>query len=150
MASPSAPPPRGVYVPVPTFFTQSTSSSTPKLDTTTQISHALQLAKSGVTGLVLLGSSGEAIHLSSTERKYLISSVAQGLMKDGYTDFPLVAGVLTNSTEDAVQQLVEAQEAGARWGMVLAPGYFGAVVKQSEIVAWYTEVADASPIPILL
>lgn len=149
---PQTPPPAGVYVPVPTFFTTSSPSGshTPSLDVKTQISHSLHLARSGVRGLVLLGSTGEAIHLSSPEKKSLILNVVSGLGEGGFPRYPIIAGVLTNSVEDAIDQLNDAKEAGAQWGLVLAPGYFGAVVNQWNIQEWYKEVADASPIPILL
>jgi 2-keto-3-deoxy-L-rhamnonate aldolase len=40
--------------------------------------------------------------------------------------------------------------AGAQWGLVLAPGYFGKAVNQSNLIEWFTAVADRSPLPILM
>jgi 2-keto-3-deoxy-L-rhamnonate aldolase len=146
-------PPAGVFVPVPTFFktkAASTKSRQAEVDVATQVQHSIHLATAGIKGLVLLGSTGEAIHLSSTERKSLISGVRQGLTDGGFPDYPIMAGVLTNSVDDALEQLQDAKESGAQWGLVLAPGYFGLAVTQHNIVEWYTEVADSSPIPILM
>ena len=61
------PPPPGVYVLLPTFFlpTKASSSAHPRpapIDISTQLSHRVFLAKSGIRGLVLLGSTGEAIY----------------------------------------------------------------------------------------
>ncbi|PHH82317.1 hypothetical protein CDD83_3302 [Cordyceps sp. RAO-2017] len=46
--------------------------------------------------------------------------------------------------------MIEAGEAGARWGLCLAPGFNAAATAQEGIVAWFTAVADRSPIPILV
>jgi dihydrodipicolinate synthase/N-acetylneuraminate lyase len=49
-----------------------------------------------------------------------------------------------------VEQLVEAEEAFALWGLRLAPGYFAGAVTQEGIRRWYETVADQSPIPIMM
>ena len=146
----SSPPP-GVYVPVPTFFKPITPSShQPELDIETQSKHSLFLAKNHITGLVLLGSTGEAIHLSRPERKALISGVRKSLSASGFPDYPIQAGVLVNAVDEALEWLSDFADAGAQWGLVLAPGYFGAAVGQAGLVEWFTTVADKSPIPILI
>jgi 2-keto-3-deoxy-L-rhamnonate aldolase len=99
---------------------------------------------------VLLGSTGEAIHLSSAERKGLIAGVRQGLGEAGFPEYPIIAGILTNSADEVLEQLADAKAAGAQWGLVLAPGYFGTVVTQGNVVEWYTLVADESPLPIMM
>jgi len=150
----ATPPPRGIYVPVPTFFASKSASNydsaVPPLDTAVQVEHAVHLARAGITGLVLLGSTGEAVHLTSLERVQLISAVRQGLSSAGFPNYPLLAGTATQSIEDAVTQLSEAQKAGAQWGMCLAPGYFATAVSQAGIATWFEAVADRSPIPILV
>lgn len=146
------PPPVGVFVPVPTFFkpqADSKSSRQVEVDVATQVQHSVHLAEAGIRGLVLLGSTGEAIHMSSTERKALLAGVRKGLTDAGFPDYPIMAGVLTNSVDDALEQLHHAKESGAQWGLVLAPGYFGLAVNQQNIKEWYTDVANESPLPIL-
>ena len=150
MATVTSPPP-GVYVPSPTFFHPATAAgSQPALDIATQIKHTVFLAESGVRGLVILGSTGEAIHLSRDERRDLVSSVRKGLEDAGYRDYPIMAGVLTNSIEESLEWLADYKEAGAQWGLVLAPGYFGKAASQENLRAWYQAVADKSPLPILM
>lgn len=99
---------------------------------------------------MLLGSTGEAIHLSRVERLELISGVRKGLTDAGFLDYPIIAGILTNSVDESLEWLEDAQKAGAQWGLVLAPGYFGGAANQDNLRAWYKLVADASPIPILM
>ncbi|KAI4183227.1 MAG: hypothetical protein LQ346_006398 [Caloplaca aetnensis] len=147
----ASPPPPGIYVPVPTFFSKPPPKEpTPPLDLETQTEHALHLAKNGIRGLVLLGSTGEAIALTNEDRKSLIAHIRQELDRAGYKDYPLIAGTATQGIEDTVKQLQFSKEAGAQWGLVLAPGFFATVVTQQGIIDWYTAVADHSPLPILI
>jgi 2-keto-3-deoxy-L-rhamnonate aldolase len=143
-------PPEGVFVPVPTFFKESTSSTLQaQVDVETQVQHSVHLAKNGIRGLVLLGSTGEAIHLSRNERYELLAGVRKGLTEAGFPDYPIMAGVLTNSIEEAIEWLEDSKKAGCQWGLVLAPGYFGLAANQENIQEWYTLVANKSPLPIL-
>ncbi|KAH8148256.1 uncharacterized protein LAJ45_07708 [Morchella importuna] len=141
---PSIPTP-GVWVPVPTFFTPAGA-----LDTATQAAHSLHLARNGIAGIVLLGSTGEAVHLSRAERSEMISAVRAALNKNGFEGYPLMAGTMAGTVDETVELLVEAGEAGAQFGLVLAPGYFAGQVSQANVEAWYSAVADASPLPILI
>lgn len=88
--------------------------------------------------------------INSAERKLLLNHVKRSLDEAGFQDYPLIAGTATQGIEDTVQLLKDAKEAGIRWGMVLAPGYFATNVNQEGIIEWYTAVADQSPIPIMM
>ncbi|KAI9813321.1 MAG: hypothetical protein M1827_004263 [Pycnora praestabilis] len=150
----ASPLPIGVYVPVPTFFVPRDGSGSkgkiPSIDLETQASHAIHLARCGIKGLVILGTTGEAINLSNTERVQVLSHVKRELEAAGFLDYPIIAGTATQNVEDTILQLEEAQRAGAQWGLVLAPGYFAPFVSQDSLVAWYTAVADSSPMPIMI
>jgi 2-keto-3-deoxy-L-rhamnonate aldolase len=151
-ASQTAPPP-GVFVPVPTFFRSAADSNDavePEVDIETQVAHSVFLAKSGITGLTILGSTGEAIHLSRNERRDLVAGVRAGLQHAGFENYPIMAGVLANSIGETLEWLQDYAAAGAQWGLVLAPGYFGKAVNQRNLIDWFTAVADRSPLPILM
>lgn len=144
-------PPDGILVPSPTFFKPlGASSPHPAIDIATQAAHSVHLARSGITGLVLMGSTGEAIHLTRQERFDMIAGVRKALDDAGFPDYPVMAGVLVNGTDEALEWLEDAKKAGAQWGLVLAPGYFGAAASQAGLVDWFTIVADRSPLPVLL
>ncbi|EON67145.1 hypothetical protein W97_06398 [Coniosporium apollinis CBS 100218] len=147
-------PPKGIYVPVPTFFVSKSASNydpvTPAVDISTQAKHALHLARSGIRGLVILGSTGEAVHLTSAERTQVLKGVREELEKAGFKGYPILAGTAAQSIVETVQHLEDAKDAGSQWGMCLAPGYFASAVSQQGIVDWFTAVADRSPIPILV
>jgi 2-keto-3-deoxy-L-rhamnonate aldolase len=154
MVSATRVPPKGVFVPSPTFFLPAASSPESlqaPVDTETQINHSIFLARAGITGIGILGSTGEAVHLSRSERSDLVVAVRKGLDEAGFPDYPLMAGVLTNGElDDTLQWLDDYAKAGAQWGLVLTPGYFGPAVPQDGLVEWYKVVADRSPIPILV
>lgn len=109
---------------------------------------------------MLLGSTGEAVHLTSSERFQLVSYIRKGLDDAGFHDSPLIVGTASGSVEDTVTQLKEAKEAGAKYGLCLMMGYFaGSVVVDGfggngeegrGVEEWWRAVADATPIPILL
>lgn len=153
-ATVAAPPPAGMYVPVPTFFVSKKAATydpvSAPLDLATQVAHALYLAKAGIRGLVLLGSTGEAVHLHSRERFQIVFAVRQALEKEGFKDYPLIAGTATQNVEETLEQLRGARDASAQWGLCLVPGYFAATNSQESIIRWCTAVADQSPIPIMM
>jgi 2-keto-3-deoxy-L-rhamnonate aldolase len=93
---------------------------------------------------------GEAVHLTNLERVTVVQHVRQSLEHAGHSGYPLIVGTATQNVEDTVVQLAEAQEAGAKWGLVLAPGYFATCTTQEGIEAWYQAVADKSPLPIMV
>jgi len=53
---------RGIYPPLPTFF-----DAREELDLATFQGHISRLAESGIRGFVVMGSNGEAVHLSSDQ-----------------------------------------------------------------------------------
>ncbi|KAI0099390.1 aldolase [Daldinia grandis] len=150
----ATPPPHGIYVPVPTFFVSKKAANydpvAAPVDVTTQVAHSLYLARSGIRGLVILGSTGEAIHLTNKERFEVLSGVRQAFENEGLKDYPIVAGTATQNIEETVEQLRGAKEAGAQYGLTLVPGYFAGASTQEGIIRWFTAVADRSPIPILI
>ncbi|KAF2765457.1 aldolase [Teratosphaeria nubilosa] len=153
-AAKSSPPPPGIYVPVPTFFAQEGASGydpvTPPLDTKTQSEHSLFLVRGGIKGLVILGSTGEAIFLRSKERNELISSQRKALDDAGFKDRPIIAGTATQQIDDTLELIEESKHAGAEYTMVLGPGYFAPSTSQQGIQKWFEAVADKSVLPVLI
>ncbi|KAI1275746.1 hypothetical protein F5Y07DRAFT_368636 [Xylaria sp. FL0933] len=149
------PPPPGTYVPVPTFF--STNSTTSKdgatsypLDLATQTAYSVYLADAGIAGFAIFGSTGEPIHVTASERNQVITATRKALDEAGHTDYPLIAGVVSQQFEEAIEQLHAAKAAGAQWGVCLVPGYFAVATSQQGIIDWFTAIADKSPMPILI
>jgi len=150
----ASPPPKGIYVPVPTFFAAEGSPEydpvSPPLDLKAQSEHSLFLVKGGIKGLVILGSTGEAVFVRNHERNRLIKSQRKTLDDAGFHDRQIIAGTATQNIDDTVQMIRESSEAGATYAMVLAPGYFAPSTGQIGIQKWFEAVADRSVLPILI
>jgi 2-keto-3-deoxy-L-rhamnonate aldolase len=90
------------------------------------------------------------VHLTSSERIELVSAVRKGLEMQGYKDYPLISGTAVQSIEETLDHLRDSKNAGAQWGLCLAPGYFASAVSQDGIAKWFEAVADKSPMPIMV
>jgi len=150
----SSPPPAGIYVPVPTFWAKESASNydavTPPLDLDTQTEHSLFLVRGGIKGLVILGSTGEAIFTRTQERNELISSQRKALDDAGFKDRPIIAGTATQQIDDTLTMIEESKRAGAEYAMVLSPGYFASSTNQQGIQKWFEAVADKAVLPVMM
>jgi 4-hydroxy-2-oxoglutarate aldolase len=61
-----------------------------------------RLAQSGVTGLVIQGSNGEAVHLTHHERSLTVRTVRSALTDAGFPDFPLIVGTGATSVRETI------------------------------------------------
>jgi 4-hydroxy-2-oxoglutarate aldolase len=138
----------GVYVPTVCFFDPVTED----LDTATIASHAVRLAKAGVTGLTTQGSNGEAIHLTHSERQTVTSVTRSALNSAGFSHLPILVGCGTQSVRETVQYCREAYAAGGDYALVLPPSYYAPLFSPSSVsvLEFFTSVADQSPIPLVI
>jgi len=139
------PPPTGIYPPCVTFMNEDES-----IDLDSITSHVLRLAKGGVTGLVLQGSNGEAVHLNHSERSIIIKHVRKCLDDNGYEDTPIIAGCGAASSHETLLLAREAGEAGASYALILPPSYWAGAMNKTVLASYFKDIADKSPIPILL
>lgn len=101
---------------------------------------------SKISGIVVMGSNGEFIVLSNEEKKQLISKVCE--LSKGKK--PVIAGTGCESTRETIELTKYAAEAGAVAALVLSPNYYKKAMTDEIIKSFYLEVADASPIPLIL
>lgn len=99
---------------------------------------------SGISALVVCGTTGEAPTLSQRERAAVISFVAERV--GGRV--PVIAGVGSNDTAATVTAAVTAAEADADAVMVVTPYYNKPT--QSGLIAHFTAVADTVTLPVIL
>ncbi len=99
-----------------------------------------------LTGLVVLGSNGEAPQLEDVEADRVIDMVRAEVPADR----PLIAGTGRESTRATIAATRRAAAAGVDAVLVRTPSFFKAQMTSDVLVRHYTEVADASPIPVLL
>ncbi|GAA6063142.1 hypothetical protein JCM10212_001190 [Sporobolomyces blumeae] len=139
--------PKGVYAPVLTFFERNADQD---LDLETYKKHVEFVAAAGV-GIVCLGSMGEAVQLTHDERNLVVEAARSAL--DSNADLakvPLIVGTGASSTRETIELTREAAERGADFAMVIAPGYFAGALNKVALKTYFCEVADNSPIPVIL
>ncbi|KAI9925482.1 hypothetical protein ASPWEDRAFT_113821 [Aspergillus wentii DTO 134E9] len=137
------PPKYGVYSPMVTFFHPNED-----IDYSSITKHAQRLLSSGVSGLVIHGSNGEATHLLHDERAKIIRHV-RDIAKE-YPETVIIAGCSANSARETLLYINEAKDAGADYALVLPPSYWSAAMSKPVLRAFYVEVAEKSPLPLVI
>ncbi|KAL2689001.1 hypothetical protein Neosp_003051 [[Neocosmospora] mangrovei] len=138
--------PGGIYAASMTFF----DSATDDIDPQTQRQHTIRLAKAGIAGFVVMGSNGEAPHLSIEERSIVIHETRSALDSIGKEKTPIISGCSDQSVRGTVHLCREAGLSGSDYALVLPPSYFRGDMSPDIIEGFFTDVADQSPIPIIL
>ncbi|BGO99517.1 hypothetical protein RTBOTA2_002597 [Rhodotorula toruloides] len=138
--------PHGVYAPVLTFY----KGDDEELDLETYKKHVQFVARGGVN-IVALGSMGESVQLTHEERNQVVKAARSALDADSsLSQVPLIAGTGANSTKETIELTKVAAEAGADFAMVISPGYFAGAMSRKAIKQFFVDVAEASPIPVLV
>ncbi|KAL0957064.1 hypothetical protein HGRIS_003163 [Hohenbuehelia grisea] len=96
------------------------------------------------------GSNGEAQHLFHEERKAVLQFVRKTLDENGFGQVVVIAGTGTQSTRETMKLNVDAAEAGASYALIFPPSTWRSRMDNEAIIRFYREVADASPIPIMI
>jgi len=102
------------------------------------------LIQAGVHGLTPLGSTGEFAYLSWTQRRRIVEIVlgaARGRV-------PVVAGVASTTTGDAVSQAREFERLGCSGILAILEAYFP--IPDEGVFAYFREIAAAVSIPLVL
>lgn len=64
--------------------------------------------------------------------------------------YPLVAGISAASTKETLQNARDAAEAGAKFALLLPPSYWAKALTDDALLAYYRDVADGSPLPVVV
>jgi len=96
------------------------------------------------SGLLLMGSTGEAILLRPDERKKIIDTV----LDEARGKIPVMVGVAAMTTKQTIENARYAKEAGADVGLIVQPPYIKP--KQSSLYKYFKDVADAVDIPLAI
>ncbi|MGH2494835.1 MAG: dihydrodipicolinate synthase family protein [Ktedonobacteraceae bacterium] len=131
----------GIYPPLPTFFT-----SDDELDLHMLRQHIRRIADSGIVGYVVMGSNGEAVHLSSEERVRVIETTRATAGERT----PVLAGCGEQSTRASIALCRQAAQAGANFALILPPFYFKGRMDNKALLAHYRAIADSSPLPVVI
>jgi 4-hydroxy-tetrahydrodipicolinate synthase len=102
------------------------------------------LIKAGVHGLTPLGSTGEFAYLTREQRAAVVQTTIEAAGKR----VPVIAGVASTSTADAVAQAQQCQSLGADGILAILEAYFP--LKDAQIESYFRAIADAVDIPVVL
>jgi 4-hydroxy-2-oxoglutarate aldolase len=100
----------------------------------------------GVTGYVVLGSTGERVNLDESEYLEVIETARRDLPET----LTFIVGAGQQSTRSTINEIERAARAGAQAVLVITPHYYRSAVTQDALVNHYAAVADAASIPIIL
>jgi 4-hydroxy-tetrahydrodipicolinate synthase len=102
------------------------------------------LVKSGVHGLTPLGSTGEFAYLDSEQRMAVVRTTIEAASRR----VPVVAGVVSTSTADAVAQAKAYQKLGADGILAILEAYFP--LPDGGVESYFRAIADAVGIPVVI
>jgi 4-hydroxy-tetrahydrodipicolinate synthase len=102
------------------------------------------LIKAGVHGLTPLGSTGEFAYLTREQRYTVVQATIEAASKR----VPVIAGVASTTTADAVEQARNYQKLGADGILAILEAYFP--LKDAQIESYFRAIADAVDIPVVL
>ena len=103
-------------------------------------------SKTGLKGLVVMGSNGEYVYLSADEKRKLVAEAVASTP----AHMLVIAGTGCESTQETIELTRDCAELGAHAALVVTPHYYGGRMNDAVLREYFTAVADRSPIPILL
>jgi 4-hydroxy-2-oxoglutarate aldolase len=139
--------PPGVYTPVISLYKP---TKTQEIDHDAMYKHAQYLVRAGQHGLVYQGTNGEAILLSRPEKIAILQTARRAVTDLGKPDYPLVAGISAQSTNESIELAADAHSAGASFALLLPPSFWAKSLTEDALLGFYRDVADASPLPVVV
>ena len=105
---------------------------------------AADLVAAGIHGLTPLGSTGEFAYLNQSQRL----SVVRATVEAAAGRVPVIPGVASTSTSDAVEQARSYQRLGAAGILAILETFFP--LQDNQVEAYFRSIADAVDIPVVL
>ena len=130
----------GVFPPIPTPF------SSDAVDVVAMGSNVDRWMQTGIRGVVVLGSNGEAPFLNESDSDAAVAAAREHVPSNRLC----IAGVGRESTIETIRATKRAADLGVDAVLVRTPSFFKALLTSEVFVAHYTAVADASPVPVIL
>jgi len=131
----------GIFPPITTPFYHDGNVYFKKLE-----SNVERYSRTPCAGIVVLGSTGEAILLSDQERRDVLKSAREATAPNKV----LIAGTGVESAIDTLRLTEYAAELGYDIAMVRTPHYYKKQMQPANILAFYRTVADRSPLPVII
>ena len=102
------------------------------------------LLNTGIDGISTGGSTGEGVLLSNEE----IKKVIEIIIEENTKKIPIVAGIINNSTREAIKTALIAKKAGADALLITPVFYFGATPEGNH--EYYKLIAEKVRLPIII
>lgn len=131
----------GIILPVITPFDDSG-----EVDAKAFLANAMRWCEHPIAGLVVGGSTGEAILLDESELIELVGLAA----RNRPAGTALIAGTGAESTRASIRRARSAAAEGADAVLVRPPAYYRGRMSPAALREHFQAVADASPIPVIL
>lgn len=131
----------GIYTPIVTPFQENEEIDYKKMK------HNLdKWGKTDLDGIVVLGSNGEFCYLNTKEKLDLVEYVIKNFNKEKN----IIVGVGCESTKETIWLAKEVAKLGADAALVLPPNYFKGGMKEEILYQHYIDIAEESPIPVMI
>lgn len=130
----------GIYCPIITPFVEG------KVATDKLAENLDKWNATGLDGYVILGSTGEAIYLTPDEKMEVIKIARKHISSNK----KFIVGTGYESTTETIEFTKQVADLGAELALVVTPHYYKALLFDECIYRYFVDVADKSPIPILL
>jgi len=130
----------GIFPPITTPFSEG------KVAYGKLVSNVERWNRTGLKGYVVLGSNGEYVYLSEKEKRAIVDTVMQAAADE----MRVIAGTGCESTVETLRLTEDCAKLGAHAALVVTPHYYGGRMKEAALMKHFSELADHSPIPILL
>ncbi|HTG93881.1 MAG TPA: dihydrodipicolinate synthase family protein [Pyrinomonadaceae bacterium] len=132
---------RGVLLPITTPF-----DFAQKIDLQAARANLHSWAQTAISGFVVLGSTGERVHLD--EREYI--EIIESARREVSDELAFIVGAGQQSTIGTINEIKRAAEGGADAVLVITPNFYRSAITQETLIKHYSEIADASPVPVIL
>jgi 4-hydroxy-2-oxoglutarate aldolase len=131
----------GIFPPITTPFYPDGNVYFKKLE-----SNVERYSRTPCAGIVVLGSTGEAILLSDQERRDVLKAAREAAAPNKV----LIAGTGIESAVETLRLTDYAAELGYDIAMVRTPHYYKKQMQAANILSFYRTVADRSPLPVII
>lgn len=110
------------------------------------IKNVEKMNSTGLRGYFVCGTNGEFKSLTVDERLKVLETV----VKHAAPDKVVMGGTAAESTKETIEITKNAAEIGVRLVSLLVPSFFKKIIDDNVLTEYILEVADASPIPVLI
>jgi 4-hydroxy-2-oxoglutarate aldolase len=132
---------RGILLPCTTPFTPGGL-----VDARSLGGNIVRWNETGIGGYVILGSTGERVHLDERETLEVVDTARAHVPER----LAFVVGVGQHGTRGSILEARRAAEAGADAVLVITPHFYRAAMTTAALAGYYEAVAEASPVPVVL